>query len=224
MKNKKLILTVVIFLSLGLTSMMAQMTVKDVDGNVYKTITIGKQVWMSENLKTTKYRNGEVIGTTSPSGQDIRNLVGPKFQWAFGGKDSNSDVYGRLYTWYAITDDRGVCPAGWHVPTDAEWTALVTFLGGDVIAYSKLKESGEIHWLKYDTGSNETGFTALPGGIRNGRGPFDDMGTSGYWWSSTEYGATEAWYRYMGNSSGSLSRFLYLKRNGLSVRCVMNAY
>ena len=222
MRHIKFIVFIMLFLGFGLSKLQGQMTVKDVDGNVYKTVKIGTQVWLSENLKTTKYRNGELIGTTSPSSMDIRSIDSPKYQWAFSGKESNSDTYGRLYTWYAATDNRGICPVGWHVPSDAEWSALITFLGGEVVAYSKLKEAGEAHWTKYDTGTNETGFTALPGGVRNSRGPFDDMGSSGFWWSSTEAGLSEAWYRLMNNTSGSLYRHLYLKRNGLSVRCLGN--
>jgi len=213
-----------LFLSIGLLSVRAQVIVKDIDGNVYKTITIGKQVWMSENLKTTKYRNGDVIGTTGTSSQDIRLTVSPKYQWAYNGKESNSDIYGRLYTWFAATDSRGVCPVGWHVPTDAEWSTLITFLGGEIFAYGKLKESDEIHWLKYDTGTNETGFTALPGGLRNSRGPFDDLGTNGYWWSSSEGGTSEGWCQIMSNTPGSLNKNLFLKRNGLSIRCLMTTY
>jgi uncharacterized protein (TIGR02145 family) len=209
---------------IGLLSVEAQVSVKDIDGNVYKTITIGKQVWMSENLKTTKYRNGDVIGTTGTASQDIRLLIFPKSQWAYNGKESNSDIYGRLYTWYAATDSRGVCPVGWHVPTDAEWSTLITFLGGEELAYGKLKEADEIHWLKYDTGTNETGFTALPGGLRNSRGPFDDLGTSGYWWSSSEGSTSEGWCQIMNNTPGSLNKNLFLKRNGLSIRCLMTTY
>ena len=221
--HKKIIIFTMFIVILGQSSIKAQVTVKDVDGNVYKTTTIGTQIWMSENLKTTKYRNGELIGTTYPASMDIRSTLSPKYEWAYSGKESNSDIYGRLYTWYATTDNRGICPAGWHVPTDTEWSTLTTYLGGEVTAYSKLKEADEIHWIKYDTGTNETGFTAIPGGIRNSRGPFDDLGSSSYWWSSTGSGSSEAWYRHMNNTPGSFYRYLYLKRNGLSVRCIMNS-
>lgn len=223
MRQKKLLLLAVIVFGLGVPAIIGQ-TVKDFDGNVYKTIKIGTQTWMAENLKTTRYRNGELIGTTSPASKDIRVEVIPIYQWAFNGKDSNADIYGRLYTWFAATDSRGVCPSGWHVPTDAEWTTLITFLGGDVIAYSKLKESDDLHWIKYDTGTNELGFSALPGGLRSSRGPFDDLGSSGYWWSSSENGngSYNAWYRLMSYNVSSVSRYLFLKRNGFSVRCILN--
>lgn len=220
MQKKKLITISLILFGLGLMTIQAQ-TVKDVDGNEYKTLKIGSQTWMSVNLKTTKYRNGELIGTTSPSVRYIKDEVTPKYQWAYSGKDNNADVYGRLYTWYAVTDSRGVCPSGWHVPSDAEWSVLINFLGGDVMAYSKLKETDDTHWLKYDTGTNEYLFTALPGGLRNSKGSFDDMGSSGCWWSATEAGTSDAWYRLMTYDNSIVSRSIFLKRNGLSVRCLM---
>jgi len=221
MRYKKVKLSAVLVLGLGLTAINAQ-TVTDIDNNVYKTLTIGTQTWMAENLKTTRYRNGDLIKTTSPSTKDIRSEYSPQYQWAYYGKESNVATYGRLYTWYAVTDSRGVCPIGWHVPTDAEWSTLTTFLGGEIVAYSKLKEAGEIHWIKYDTGTNEIGFTALPGGLRNSSGTFDDIGSRGSWWSSSEYGTTDAWYRLMDYNFSSVYRYLYLKRNGFSVRCVKN--
>ena len=98
-------------------------TVTDIDGNVYHTITIGNQTWMAENLKTTKYRNGDAIGTTTAS-KDTSTKSTPKYQWAYGGNEANVAKYGRLYTWYAATDTRNIAPAGWHVPTDAEWSIL----------------------------------------------------------------------------------------------------
>jgi uncharacterized protein (TIGR02145 family) len=221
MLYKKLIISSAFLLGLGLTAIHSQ-TVKDIDGNVYNTLTIGTQTWMIENLKTTKYRNGDLIGTSSPSTLDIRNANSPAYQWAYDNKESNAATFGRLYTWYAVTDSRGVCPIGWHVSTDAEWSALITFLGGEVVAYSKLKESGETHWIKYDTGTNEFGFTALPGGLRNGSGSFIDIGIRGNWWSATEQGTYDAWYRLMDSNFNSIYRHINLKRNGLSVRCVKN--
>src|SRR5688500_14669040 len=117
-------------------------TVTDIEGNVYHTVTIGTQVWMAENLKTTKYRNGDLIGTTIPATLDISSESAPKYQWAYNGEESIVATYGRLYTWYAVTDSRNVCPTGWHVPSDAEWTTLTTYLGGESVAGDKLKENG----------------------------------------------------------------------------------
>jgi uncharacterized protein (TIGR02145 family) len=146
--------------------------------------------------------------------------VKPIYQWVPSGVEKNADTYGRLYTWHAVTDNRGVCPVGWHVSTDADWSALITFLGGEVIAYTRIREVGKEHWIKYDSGSNETGFTALPGGLRIYNGSFEDFGVAGNWWSSTEYDFSSAWYRHMTADLNSIFRYLCLKRNGLSVRCV----
>ncbi|MFA6581335.1 MAG: fibrobacter succinogenes major paralogous domain-containing protein, partial [Paludibacter sp.] len=103
-------------------------TVTDIDGNTYHTVKIGTQTWMVENLKTTKYRNGDIIGTTTPSTKDISSESNPKYQWAFNGDESYVAKYGRLYTWYTINDDRKIAPNGWHVATDAEWIKLENYL------------------------------------------------------------------------------------------------
>ena len=103
--------------------------VTDIDGNQYNTVTIGNQVWMAENLKTTKYQNGDEIGTTTPATLDISGETSPKYQWAYNGSEANVNTYGRLYTWYAVADERNICPAGWHVPSDDEWKTLEMFLG-----------------------------------------------------------------------------------------------
>jgi uncharacterized protein (TIGR02145 family) len=197
-------------------------TVKDLDSNVYHTVIIGTQTWMVENLKTTKYRNGDLIRTTTPATLDIRFESAPKYQWAFVGHESNVTTYGRLYTWYAVTDGRNVCPTGWHVPTDAEWTTLTTFLGGESVASGKLEEIGTKHWVGSNTGAdNSSGFTALPGGYRNDYGTFEGMSIVGHWWSSTEFDTTSAWLRAMVGSDGVL-RFDSGMKNGFSVRCLQD--
>ena len=197
--------------------------VTDKDGNVYKTVTIGTQVWMAENLKTTKYLNGELIGTTTLTSSDISAESTPKYQWPSGGNESSVGTYGRLYTWYAVTDSRNVCPAGWHVPTNAEFTTLMTYLGGDAIAGLKLKETGTTHWNSPNTGAtNETGFTALPGGYRGYEGTYNFIGYTGYFWSETEYDANNGWYRglyYNGDYDHNLSNS---KKVGFAVRCLKN--
>jgi len=199
-------------------------SVTDIDGNVYKTILIGSQTWMAENLKTTKYRNGNLIGTTTYATLDISNATTyptPKYQWAYAGNESNVATYGRLYTWYAATDSLNVCPTGWHLPTDTEWKILTNHLGGESAAGGKLKETGTTHWLSPNTGAtNTSGFTALPGGYRNVDGAFTSIGYTGYWWSSTEYPAYGAWRRYMTYDSSNVSGYLNLEAYGFSVRCV----
>jgi uncharacterized protein (TIGR02145 family) len=159
----------------------------DIDGNNYTSVKIGPQVWMVENLKTTKYRNGDLIGTTIPATLDIRSENTPKYQWAYDGNENNVPTYGRLYTWYAVNDSRSLAPIGWHVALKADWEKLVDYLGGELIPGSKLKEIGSTHWIKPNTGAtNESGFSALPSGIRLESGPFGNIGYVTYWWSSTE--------------------------------------
>ena len=157
-------------------------TVKDIDGNIYNTLTIGTQVWMVENLKTTRYLNGDLIGTTNPATLDISLESTPKYQWAYDGNESNVIKYGRLYTGYAVEDPRNLCPDGWHVPTPDEWNILIDYLGGDSVAGGKLKEAGLAHWFEPNEGAtNESGFTALPGGARYHLGTFDEFGQYGNW-------------------------------------------
>jgi uncharacterized protein (TIGR02145 family) len=195
--------------------------IRDVDGNTYKTVKIGTQWWMAENLKTTKYLNGDLIGTTTPATLDIFGESTPKYQWSYDGDESNVATYGRLYTWFAITDSRNVCPRGWHVPTDEEWTTLTDYLGGESVAGGKLKETGSTHWLNA-TGTNESGFTALPGGIRNSFGYFYIIGAQGYWWSATEYDVYPfcAWYRYLNLYTNNVLRYGDSEKVGYSVRCL----
>jgi uncharacterized protein (TIGR02145 family) len=167
-------------------------TVTDIDGNVYGTTTVGNKLWMAENLKTTRYADGTPLtlwlDTYYPSSLKA-------YCW-YDGNINNKDVYGALYTWSAAMNGespsnskpsgiQGVCPTGWHLPSDAEWTQLIISLGGEFSAGGKLKEAGTSHWESPNTGAtNESGFTALPGGTRSGRN-FSGMGKYGYWWSTT---------------------------------------
>jgi uncharacterized protein (TIGR02145 family) len=195
--------------------------ITDVDGNVYSSVTIGTQVWMGENLKTTKYSNGDFIGTTTPATLDISAEATPKYQWANDGDEDNVGIYGRLYTWYAVTDSRNLCPTGWHLTNDAEWTTLQTFLGGEGLAGGKLKEAGSAHWITPNIGAtNESGFTALPSGSRSYDGIYDLGGTWGYWWSSTESSTSIAVARSMYFDNSGVYRDFVNKRYGFSVRCL----
>ncbi len=210
-------------LSISLKSIAQESTetVQDIDGNIYKIITIGEQVWMKEDLKTTKFSNGDSISTTTPATLDITNEPTPKYQWAYDGNKSNVEIYGRLYTWYAATDDRNICPTGWHVPTVADWSTLTTYLVSEYVAGGKLKEKGIIHWKSPNTGAtNESGFTALPGGYRYGNGTFYDIGVTGNWWSSTEVSTNNAWCYTMYNNLRNVNKHYGKKTNDLSIRCV----
>ena len=194
-------------------------TVTDIDGNVYHAVTIGTQVWMVENLKTTKYRDGTSIPNVT--GNTAWSILTTGAYCDYNNTPSNSATYGRLYNWYAATDAHNIAPTGWHVPTDAEWSTLTTYLGGESVAGGKLKEIGTTHWTSPNTGAtNETGFTALPGGYRDYGGTFYGIGDYGYWWSATENDATYAWYRNMNYDFSDVSSYNVDKELGFSVRCV----
>lgn len=199
-------------------------TVKDADGNIYKTVTIGKQTWMAENLKAKKFSNGEAIPTTSDPKLDIKQENVPMvYQWAFEGDTTKVPQYGRLYTFYAVVDKRNICPTGWHVPTQDEWKEMIAFLGGEDVAGKKLKEKGEIHWEREYEETNETGFTARAGGYRNGDGPYGGLRAEGYWWTSTAQNEYFAWYWTMVSGySTARTDYAIPKENGLSVRCIKN--
>jgi uncharacterized protein (TIGR02145 family) len=199
----------------------------DIDGNGYYTVTIGMQVWMAENLKTTKYNNGINI----PNVTDIDTwayLSIPAYCW-YGNDIANKPTYGALYNWYTV--ERGnLCPTGWHVPTDAEWHAMENYVDPSINDPNAMGERGTDGGTKlkatsnWNSGGNATdnfGFSALPGGGRYSfSGSFYFEGYYGYWWSSTETGASSAWSRLMMFDYGSVFRYAYDKRDGYSVRCV----
>jgi len=194
-------------------------TVTDIDGNVYQTVRIGNQWWMAENLKVTHYRNGEPIPNVTDNSSWYALLSGAYCD--YNNDVSNVATYGRLYNWYAVSDSRNIAPAGWHVPSDAEWQSLVDYLGGDAIAGGKLKEAGTTHWLSPNTGAtNESGFTALPGGYRYSGGSFFNMGYYAYFWSSTENNSYTAWGRYLSCNYSQVGRNYFKEQVGFSVRCV----
>jgi uncharacterized protein (TIGR02145 family) len=192
-----------------------EMTVSDVEGNVYKTVTIGNQVWMAENLKTTKYNDGTNI--TMAAG----NLPTTEAYFYYDNDISNKDIYGALYNWYAVNTAK-LCPTGWHVPNNAEWQTLTDYLGGFYVAGGKMKEEGYNHWLAPNTGAtNESGFTALPGGWAI----HAYMGESAYFSSSSEYETNNSWSYYLNlfyNSSAGGIGGATFKEYGYSVRCLKN--
>jgi len=194
-------------------------TVIDIDGNVYQTITIGTQVWMAENLKVTHYRNGNAIPYVPDAGTWTNLTTGAYCN--YNNDVNNVAVYGRLYNWYAVSDSRNIAPFGWHVPSDAEWDTLVVYLGGYTVAGGKMKEAGFAHWNSPNTGAtNESGFSALPGGYRYSNGSYDYVGYGAILWSSTEYGSYSAWNRHLDCRSSGVGRVDSSMRSGFSVRCV----
>ncbi|MCX6238674.1 MAG: fibrobacter succinogenes major paralogous domain-containing protein [Bacteroidia bacterium] len=196
-------------------------TVTDIDGNVYHTVAIGTQVWMVENLKTTRFKDGSSIPNVTDNAA-WSNLFTPGYCW-HKNEITNKETYGALYNWFAISSGK-LCPAGWHVPTDAEWTILIDYLGGESVAGSKLKEAGILHWQTPNTGAtNESGIAALPGGYREPKGEFGPMagtGHSGYFWSSNQSNLNNAWYRSLDYSEYGVVRLELYKLHGLSVRCI----
>ncbi|MFA6571574.1 MAG: FISUMP domain-containing protein, partial [Bacteroidota bacterium] len=182
-------------------------------------VWIGTQIWSCTNLAVTTYRDGSTIPqVTDPTAWS--NLT--TGAWCYYNNDpSMGPIYGKLYNWYAVNDPRGLAPTGWHVPSEAEWTTLTTYLGGESVAGGKLKETGYTHWQSPNTGAtNESGFSALPGGYRNEGGTFADIGLRDDWWSSTEYLATTAWYSWVNYSNATLSRDRTIKGYGFSVRLI----
>ena len=218
-------LSVVFFLNdIHAQAIQSTNTVTDIDGNSYMTVKIGSQIWMAENLKTTRFSNGDTIATTYPDTLSIREESAPKYQWVYAGNDSILNIYGRLYTWYVVADKRNVCPDEWHVSTEAEWQALTQFLGGDSLAQEKLKEAGTKHWNDPNLGAtNESGFTALPGGNRWDYGRFVGLGKFTHWWTASEYKPDTclAWRRLLFNTKTVKNyRGAADKKLGWYVRCV----
>jgi uncharacterized protein (TIGR02145 family) len=194
-------------------------TVTDIDGNVYQTIKIGDQWWMAENLKVTHYRNGDAIPNVTDNSEWAGLSTGA--YCAYNKDNGNISTYGLLYNWYSVDASRNIAPAGWHVPTDIEWQTLVDYLGGSSVAGGKLKETGTSHWNSPNTGAtNESGFTALPGGYRNYSGAFHSMFNYASFWASTGNGSDNAWHRHLSYYHSDVSRSSYNKPYGFSIRLV----
>ena len=185
----------------------------------FNSVRIGKQVWSSENLNTAEFSNGDKISEAKTNEEWQTMGEQGKSAWCYYDNDpANGIKYGKLYNWYAVADPRGLCPAGWHVPSDGEWTQLSNTLGGDNNAGSKMKSASG--WYQAGNGTNSSGFSGLPGGNRNDVGPYNSVGVYGSWWSSTQYSPTNAWFRVLFCGSGDVFRSINNKSFGFSVRCV----
>jgi uncharacterized protein (TIGR02145 family) len=190
-------------------------SIYDIEGNKYRTIAIGTQIWTAENLKSTRYNDGTDIPFV-PDVNPWASLKTPGYCWY----NNDSVGYGAIYNWYAVNTGK-LCPEGWHVPTDEEWTILTDYLGGKSVAGGMIKETGTSHWLSPNTGaSNESGFTGLPSGYRNYAGGFNDISYYGFWWTSTEWSSTSAWYRDVFYNYFSVDRSNSNKKSGANVRCL----
>jgi uncharacterized protein (TIGR02145 family) len=214
--------------------------ITDIDGNKYHTVTIGNQIWMVENLRTTRYSNGDtILEVIDPNQWSKLTIAACCYYHDYAYLIlQNHDIYqtiqtyGRLYNWYAVTDNRKIAPMGWHVATVDDWNTLINYAGGKDVAAGKLKEIGTKHWgTPDDKATNDYGFTALPGGICDIWGAFRDITSHGYWWTTSESDEKNAYtflnYCFMGGvgwnqslNSGLLGPQAYSKKSGLSVRCV----
>ena len=179
-----------------------------------KEVTIGNQVWTSKNLDVSTYRNGDDI-PLEEGYENWNNLTTGAWCY-YENKTGKGSTYGKLYNWYAVNDPRGLAPKGYHIPTDAEWTILTTYLGTDAAA--KMKST--TGWNEDGNGTNESGFAGLPGGFRYNNGDFLSIGAFGYWWSSSEGSPNNAWDRYLGSSNGLVKRANEDEHHGFSVRCL----
>jgi uncharacterized protein (TIGR02145 family) len=192
-------------------------TIRDTSGNIYNTVTIGTQCWIKENLITSKYRNGGVIPNVDDHATWSNLNTGA---WShYDNQTSFNGIYGKLYNWYAVTDARGICPTGWHVPTDAEWTTLADFLGGPSVAGGKMKKTTD--WgTPNASADNSSGFSAIGAGFRGNTGNFADFGSHGMFWSTSSVGNGNAWFRRLNNYDGIFVTSSALPVIGLSVRCL----
>jgi len=193
--------------------------VDTIDNQRYKFIKIGNQVWMAENLKTAKLNDGTAIPLVTDN-KEWSNLKMSGYCFYNNDEADNKAKFGALYNWYSINTGK-LCPSGWHVPSDAEWTTLINYLGGMVGGGGKLKETGTDNWESPNTGAdNESGFAAVPGGYRFKDGTFLEISNYGLLWSATGAGATSAWNRYLYYNSSNTSRSSLNKKLGLSIRCL----
>jgi uncharacterized protein (TIGR02145 family) len=203
-----------------ITTPLAGSTVPDIDGNIYNTVIIGTQVWLAQNLKTTKLNDGTPIPTVT-DGTAWSLLSTPGYVW-YGNDNVTSADYGILYNWSSVNTGT-LCPSGWHVPSIAEWSTLSTFLGGNLVAGGKLKEVGTTHWTSPNNGAtDEVGFSALPGGFRSYMGPFMDITMVGYWWTSSMISVDPA-NVIINYGTGELMISQGMSGMGHSVRCLQDS-
>lgn len=192
-------------------------SVHDIDGNRYRTVIIGDQEWMAENLRTTRYANGDgILNITDGIDWSAKR----RGAWVYYDNDASyGRKFGKLYNWYAVDDSRGLCPEGWRIPDNQDWSELSNFLGFN--DGGKMKVSGTRFWRHPNRGAtNASGFSGLPGGSRYGTGTFFGVYESGGWWSATHNEIDIAWRRYLHFNSEFVIRYYGDKRNGFSVRCI----
>jgi len=205
-------------------------TLIDIDGNVYQIVKIGDQLWISENLKVTHYRNGEEIPQITDDTEWSSVTISAYCN--YNNNEDNSDIYGILYNWYAVNDSRNIAPEGWHVPSDEEWRELEMYLGmsrsqADSTGWrgtdeaGKIKEVGTKYWRTPNTGAtNISGFSVLSSGYRSGYGPFDGINICTFFWTSSEGSRDYSWGRMLCYNHSDIGRYHVKKQYGSSVRLV----
>ena len=214
----KIFLTTIGMLVFSL-ALIAQETVTDIDGNVYNTVTIGTQVWMKENLKTTHYSNSDGIPNVTNAAA-WGGLTSGAY-CCYDNDTANAAIYGLLYNWYAVVDNRNIAPEGWHVPADSDWTTLIDYLGGSSVAGGKMKDTVATYWSSPNEGAdNSSGFTGLPGGDRVTNGSFFLLHDYGFFWSVTEINATYGIACALAYQVALIDKGNYQKLCGYSVRCL----
>ncbi len=198
-------------------------SVTDIEGNVYRTIKIGTQTWMADNLKTTTYLDGSPIAHAEDNTQWMNNTDGA-YSWYDNDQETYAEIYGAMYNWYAVNNSAGLCPSGWEVPNESQWETLTRYLDGRNVAGGKMKEIGVAPdglWNDTNEGAtNESGFSGIPGGYRSTGGSYYSIGDEGYWWSATSSSEQYAYVRTLRNLHTWLVGFVYYKISGHSVRCI----
>jgi uncharacterized protein (TIGR02145 family) len=202
------------------TSLLASGLV-DIDGNNYPVVKIGNQIWMKENLRVSRYRNGDPIPIVTDNTAWSGLTTGAR-SWYNNDSTSFEIPYGNLYNWYAASDNRNICPPGWHVPSDADWTVLTNYLGGESVAGGKMKSVGTAYWNSPNVGAtNESGFSSLPGGSRGNGGSFSGIRILTMFWNATEgINGSSAWLCELNANNGYANIFGYTKSFGASVHCL----
>jgi len=196
-------------------------TIRDIDGNTYKIVKIGDQWWMTENLKVTHYRNGDPISNVTVDSLWV-NLQNGAYCDHLNNAD-NTAMYGRLYNWYTVNDHRIIAPEGWRVPSNADWQELIDHLGGQAVAGGKMKQSGTEQWNNPNHGAtNESGFTAIPVGIRSNSGYFIELGINSYFWSKTESNLYIGYRLHLSYGHAQAQLGGADKQLGYSLRCIKN--
>jgi uncharacterized protein (TIGR02145 family) len=214
MKKVSLILSAVVLTAMMLSSCGGGASTEE---GASTEVTIGTQVWMTKNLDVATFRNGDPIPQAKTNEEWKKAGENQQPAWCYYDNDpANGVKYGKLYNWYAVNDSRGIAPVGYHIPSDAEWTKLEDFLGSDTGKKMKSKNG----WYADGNGTNTSGFSGLPGGLRNFIGNFKFIGSDGFWSSSTQNNTYNAWYRNLYYDNGNVNRYFNYKADGFSVRCL----